>query len=66
MPFDGKGNGGLGGERLEFPDLKQLRSKIGNLRWIVLGLAAIALPIVGAIKALDGQYYRYPVIGSSP
>jgi len=34
--------------------------------WIVLGLAAIALPIVGAIKALDGGYYRYPVVGVTP
>ena len=31
--------------------------------WILLGLAAIALPIVGAIKAFDGTYYRYPVVG---
>jgi len=34
--------------------------------WIVLALAAIALPIVGAIKALDGNYYRYPVVGVTP
>jgi len=34
--------------------------------WIVLGLAAIALPIVGAIKALDGNYYSYPVVGVTP
>lgn len=34
--------------------------------WIVLGLAAIALPIVGAIKALDGTYFRYPVVGVRP
>jgi uncharacterized Tic20 family protein len=34
--------------------------------WILLGLAAIALPIVGAIKALDGAYYRYPVVGVTP
>ena len=31
--------------------------------WVLLGLAAIALPIVGAIKAFDGAYYRYPVVG---
>ena len=29
-------------------------------------LAAIALPIVGAIKAFDGVYYRYPVVGVGP
>ncbi len=34
--------------------------------WIALGLAALALPIVGAIKALDGNYYRYPFVGVSP
>jgi uncharacterized Tic20 family protein len=34
--------------------------------WCVLGLVALALPIVGLIKALDGTYYRYPVIGISP
>jgi uncharacterized Tic20 family protein len=32
--------------------------------WIVAGLAAIALPVIGAIKASEGTYYRYPVIGS--
>ncbi len=36
------------------------------LFWIALGLAAIALPIVGAIKASEGEYYRYPVIGLPP
>lgn len=34
--------------------------------WIALGVAAIALPIVGAVKALDGNYYRYPVVGVTP
>jgi uncharacterized Tic20 family protein len=32
--------------------------------WVALGLVAIVLPIVGAIKAHDGVYYRYPVIGA--
>jgi uncharacterized Tic20 family protein len=36
------------------------------LFWVLLGLAAIALPIVGAIKALDGAYFRYPVVGVTP
>lgn len=31
--------------------------------WIALGLAAIALPIVGALKANDGIYYQYPLVG---
>ena len=31
-----------------------------------IGLVAIALPIVGAVKALDGTYYRYPFVGVAP
>lgn len=34
--------------------------------WVVLGLGAVILPIVGAIKANDGVYYRYPVVGIEP
>ena len=33
---------------------------------VVVGAAAIVLPIVGAIKANDGVYYRYPVVGIEP
>mgnify|MGYP001765326621 FL=1 len=36
------------------------------LFWILLGIAAIALPIVGAVRASDGTYYRYPVVGVEP
>jgi uncharacterized Tic20 family protein len=36
------------------------------LFWIALGIAALVLPIVGAIRAFDGSYYRYPVVGVSP
>lgn len=36
------------------------------LFWIALGLAAFALPIIGAIKANTGEYYKYPMIGVSP
>jgi hypothetical protein len=36
------------------------------LFWAVLGIIAIALPIVGAIKASQGIYYSYPVIGLGP
>lgn len=36
------------------------------LFWAFLGLAAVALPIVGAIKAWDGTYFAYPVIGITP
>ena len=33
---------------------------------IAIGLAAVILPIVGAIKANDGVYFRYPVVGANP
>jgi uncharacterized Tic20 family protein len=33
--------------------------------WMVLGIAVIVLPVVGAIKANQGTYYKYPVIGVS-
>jgi uncharacterized Tic20 family protein len=36
------------------------------LFWFVLAIIAIALPIVGAIKASQGDYYQYPVIGLPP
>jgi uncharacterized protein len=34
------------------------------LFWCLLGLAAIALPIIGAVKASQGLYFKYPVVGS--
>ncbi len=36
------------------------------LLWGLLGLAAVILPIVGAVRASEGTYYRYPVVGSLP
>jgi uncharacterized Tic20 family protein len=39
---------------------------VSILAWIVLGIIAIALPIIGAIKASEGTYYRYPVVGVEP
>lgn len=36
------------------------------LFWFVLGIIAVVLPIVGAIKASQGDYYKYPVIGMGP
>lgn len=33
--------------------------------WMVLGIAVIVLPIIGAIKANQGTYYKYPVVGVS-
>jgi len=29
-------------------------------------IAAVALPIMGAVKASNGIYYRYPVVGANP
>ena len=34
--------------------------------FFVVGLAAIILPIVGAVKASDGEFYSYPVVGTRP
>lgn len=36
------------------------------LFWLALGLVAIVLPIVGAVKAGEGKYYRYPWVGIGP
>ncbi|MCC7044752.1 MAG: DUF4870 domain-containing protein [Acidobacteria bacterium] len=36
------------------------------LFWCALALVALALPIIGAIKANQGEYYRYPMVGLSP
>jgi len=36
------------------------------LFWAALGLVAVVLPIVGALKAWDGDYFRYPLIGLGP
>lgn len=36
------------------------------LFWGALGIVAVALPIIGALKANQGEYFRYPVIGTSP
>jgi uncharacterized Tic20 family protein len=39
---------------------------VSIVAWIVLALVAIIFPIVGAIKAHEGAYYRYPVVGLTP
>jgi uncharacterized Tic20 family protein len=36
------------------------------LLWVALVLAAVALPIVGAIRAWDGIYFKYPLVGTLP
>jgi uncharacterized Tic20 family protein len=39
---------------------------VGILLICGMGLFAIVLPIVGAVKASSGVYFRYPVIGVAP
>ena len=39
---------------------------LGVLLMCGMGLLALVLPIVGALKANGGVYYRYPVIGTAP
>jgi uncharacterized Tic20 family protein len=34
--------------------------------WTLVAIAQLGLPIYGAIVALDGRYFRYPVIGHDP
>ena len=36
------------------------------LFWGVLVVVEVVLPIIGAVKANDGAYYRYPVVGTTP
>lgn len=36
------------------------------LSWVVLGIVAVALPVIGAVKASSGEYYAYPVVGIKP
>jgi uncharacterized Tic20 family protein len=33
---------------------------------VCLGIAVVVLPIVGALKAHNGVYYRYPFVGITP
>jgi len=32
----------------------------------LIGLAALVLPIVGAVKVSSGEYFRYPLVGRYP
>ena len=36
------------------------------LIWCAAGIGAIVLPILGALKANDGVYFKYPVVGANP
>lgn len=51
------------GIALVIPFVTIILMPVAVLGWIGLGLVAIVLPIVGAIKASDGVYYRYPLVG---
>ena len=33
------------------------------LGWVLLGIVAVVLPTVGALKAYHGSYYKYPLVG---
>lgn len=39
---------------------------VAAVLWLFAAAVAIVLPIVGAVKAFDGAYYRYPVVGLDP
>jgi uncharacterized Tic20 family protein len=39
---------------------------VAILLWCVLGIAAVVLPIIGAVKASEGAYFKYPLIGIAP
>jgi hypothetical protein len=39
---------------------------VAILLGICIGIGAVALPIVGAVKASSGIFYQYPVVGSRP
>jgi uncharacterized Tic20 family protein len=39
---------------------------VSILMWCAFGIAAVALPIMGALKANDGVYFKYPVVGANP
>ncbi len=36
------------------------------LFWLFLGAVAVVLPIIGTVKASNGEYYRYPLVGLPP
>lgn len=36
------------------------------LMGITVSIVGLALPIIGAIKASDGYYFKYPIVGQNP
>jgi uncharacterized Tic20 family protein len=51
---------------LVLPALTLILIPLSIVGWLALALAALALPIVGAIKASDGEFYSYPGLGIRP
>ena len=39
---------------------------LGILLSVLVGLMALGLPIVGAVKASQGEYFEYPLVGRYP
>jgi len=51
---------------LVLPALTLILLPISIVGWIALALVALALPVVGAVKASDGEFYSYPGLGIRP
>ena len=51
---------------LILPALTLILIPISIVGWLALAAAALVLPIVGAVKASDGEFYSYPVLGIRP
>jgi uncharacterized Tic20 family protein len=51
---------------LILPVLTVILIPVSIVGWAVLALAALVLPIVGAVKASDGEFYSYPGLGIRP
>jgi uncharacterized Tic20 family protein len=51
---------------LVLPALTVILIPLSIAGWIALTLAALAFPIIGAVKASDGEYYSYPGLGIRP
>lgn len=51
---------------LILPVLTVILIPVSILGWMALALIALALPIIGAVKASDGEYYSYPGLGIRP
>jgi uncharacterized Tic20 family protein len=39
---------------------------VALLLWFLVAAVALVLPVIGAIKAADGVYFKYPVVGVAP